>query len=154
MRNATQQQAWVLLAILMLAGTACAGTNVSDPGAGNNVQVTLAKDAYLSGETVNLVLKNVSNASVEYAGSLCRRVLQRQQQNGAWSTVEGPSKICTLELRYLGVGKSVPLPYGLPQDLPTGLYRIQMPSPTPENAQPPEPDVTTQPFSVTLTSSK
>lgn len=153
MRDAIQQRALLLLAVLTLAGTACAG-NVSDPGPGKRVQVTLAKDTYLSGETVTFVLKNVSNVSVDYTGPLCRAVLQQQQQDGTWSTVNGPSKICTAQLGYVGAGQSVPLPYHLPQDLSNGLYRIAMPEPAPENApapavvEPPELTVTTPPFTV------
>lgn len=148
-----RRQIFMLLTTTTLLGTACAG-NVSDPGPGKRVQATLTKDAYLPGEAVTYVLKNVSNISVEYAGSRCRSVLQGQQKDGSWSTVDGPAKLCTLELAYLGAGRSVPLGYRLPQNLPAGLYRVALPEPTIENApgpangQRPALNVTTPPFSV------
>lgn len=137
MRNVMQRQSLILLTMTTLLATACAGY-VSDPGPGKRVQVTLTRDAYLSGETVTYVLRNVSNVVVEYAGSRCQSVLQQLQKDGTWTTVDGPARVCTLELAYLGAGQSVPLGYRLPQGLPNNLYRIALPEPTPENAPAPE----------------
>lgn len=150
MRNAMQQRASILLAALMLAGTACAG-NVSDPGSGKRVQMTLARDAYRSGDTVTIMVKNVSGVTLDYAGSLCYRALQRYQSR-EWSTVPpAPNRCTTLEIANLGSGQTISLTYRLASDLPAGEYRLVIPSPTPLNAQTPEPDVTTQPFSVNST---
>lgn len=147
MRNAMQQRASVLLAALTFLGTACAGTNVSDPGPGKRVQVTLDKEAYQSGDTVTAMIKNVSGVTVDYSNALCHKELQRLQ-GSEWSTVSPPPEGCTLEIRYLGPGQTVPFTYRLPSNVPGGVYRLAIPSPTPPNAQAPEPTVTTPPFSV------
>lgn len=147
MRNAMRQRVSVLLAALTLAGTACAGTGLSDPGPGKRVQMTLARNAYRPGDTVTVMVKNVSAVTLDYAGSFCHQALQRYQ-SGEWSTVSPAPTVCTLEIAYLGPGQTVPLMYRLQVDVPAGEYRVAIPSPTPLNAQTPEPDVTTQPFSV------
>ena len=147
MRNAAQQRLFLLLVTLTVAATACAGANASDPGPGKRVQMTLAKDAYRSGDTVTATVRNISEVTLDYANAFCHRALQ-QYQGGKWSTVSPPPDACTLQIAILGPGQAVPLTYRLANVLQAGLYRLAIPSPTPLNAQMPEPDVTTPPFSV------
>lgn len=147
MNNALRERASVLLIAVTVLGAACTGRTMSGPGPAGWVRLTLNRDLYRSGDTVSAVLKNISNATVDYAGPFCQRALQRYE-GAAWVTVSPPSQGCTLEIRPLAPGQSVPLTYGLPGDLPAGAYRLTIPSPMPLNARAPGPVVSTSPFSV------
>lgn len=103
---------------------------------------------YAPGETVGAVMRNVGTDALEIAGSFCRAELQSQQPGGAWRVAVRPAQLCTLELRYLAAGQSAALPYRLPQGLPSGVYRIEMPSPTTASAPIPDGTVVTPPFTV------
>lgn len=151
MRNTAQQTAQLIGVAFAWVAVACAGANLNDPGPGKRVSVTLATSSYVAGDTVKPVMTNLSNVSVEYAASVCGRTLQREVQGGGWSSVAGPSNVCTAELRYLGAGDSVPLPYRLPQNLPPGVYRISMPEPALKGSTAAAGTISTPPFSVSST---
>ena len=138
---------FALLATLMLAAFGCGGSLATDPGPGKRVDVTVAKDAYISGDTVIAIVKNVSDVTLTYPYGFCKTALQRQL-GGEWTTASPPSDGCPLALGLLGPGASVPQAYLLPSDVSPGLYRLTMPSPVPKDAQTPEPDLTTPPFSI------
>lgn len=134
--------------VTLLAAAGCSASKLTVPGASDDVQVTLARNAYAAGDTVAANLRNLGRVSVEYAGSLCGMSLQRSEQGDTWSTIVPAPSVCTLELRYLGGGMTVPFGYRLPQNLASGMYRIAMPAPVPEKGQPTVSTTVSPPFSV------
>ncbi|MEO6778859.1 MAG: hypothetical protein ABI194_05335 [Gemmatimonadaceae bacterium] len=136
----------VLLTSLLVGVAGCSGSLVTDPG--KRVDVTLSKDAYVSGDTVVSTIRNVSDVTLTYPYGFCKTALQRQQQGGQWTTVSTPPGGCPFALGILGPGGSVPQRYVLAADVQPGVYRLTMPSPIPKGSTVPEPDVTTPPFSV------
>lgn len=89
-------------------------------------ELTLAARAYAAGDTVSVMVKNVSGAPVMYVHSFCQRALERQH-GPAWTVAIGPGTGCVLVAAYVGPGRSTPLLYRLPADLPPGVYRITIP---------------------------
>lgn len=146
MLNTVQRRKFMLLATIMLFGTACAG-NVSDPGPGNRVQLTMAGETYQSGDTVTVIVKNVSSVTLTYPYGFSGTELQREQ-NGTWTTVLGPTRGGPLALGVLRPGWTVSNKYPLPGDMAAGVYRLALPSPIPQGSQASEPNVMTQSFSV------
>ncbi len=136
----------VVLATSLLAGAGCSGSFVTEPG--KRVDVTLAKDAYASGDTVIATIRNVSDVTLTYPYGFCKTALQRQQQGGQWTTVSVPPGGCPFALGILGPGESVPQRYVLAGAIQPGVYRLAMPSPVPKGTTAASPDVTTPPFSV------
>jgi len=124
--------------VLSFAGivlvTACSGNLMSAPSQTAEVQITVERDAYHAGDTVKVDVKNVSGVPLTFPYAFCRTVLQ-QQGGAAWVTVSAPSGGCPLALGLLSEGAVVTHIYALPANLPTGRYRLLMPSPEPKDAQ-------------------
>ncbi|MDQ2890869.1 MAG: hypothetical protein M3R65_10030 [Gemmatimonadota bacterium] len=134
-----------MLAVLLLSGAACSGSLMTDPA--TRVDVSIARNAYTSGDTVIAVVRNLGAVTLTYPYGFCKTALQREQ-GGIWSTVLLPPDGCPLALGILAPGASVPLQYVLPSNVPGGLYRLTMPAPVPKDAAAPEPDLATPPFTV------
>lgn len=153
MRSRSRKGTRVLFVMMMLIATACGSGSVTDPGAGNRVSVSLAKQGYWQGDTVVAVVTNVSGMTLEYSPGFCPVVLQRARgrpQDGDWITASPPPSGCTLALGYIGAGKSVQALYRLAGDLPPGTYRLTLPPPVPSyrDARSPEPLLVTPQFNV------
>jgi len=130
MSNAAERRVSFVLAVLTLTVSACAGSNLSDPGTSDPaVQVALARDVYQAGDTVVAMIRNVGGVTLEYSYAFCQSVLQRQHQGGDWSTVSPPPVGCALNLAFLRPNNSVPLTFRLPSNLPAGIYRPALPQP-------------------------
>jgi hypothetical protein len=147
MKSETRQQAIFLFVLMPILFAGCAGTGLSDPGPGKRVDVTVSKSGYASGETVDVTVKNVSNLTLTYPLVFCKTELQREVSS-TWTTVQVPSDGCRLALAILEARQSTINKYVLPTSLPSGIYRLAMPTPTPENAKTAEPPLTTPSFSV------
>jgi hypothetical protein len=136
----------VVLSALIVAGSACAGSRLIDPGPGKRVEATLTQDAYLSGGLVDITIKNLSDVPLQYPLGFCKIELEREE-NSAWLTVLIPDG-CPLALAFLGPGQAVGQAYRLPTGIPSGTYRLSMPMPVPKSATAPEPRLTTPSFRV------
>lgn len=147
MPTETRLSATLLLSLGPLIWTCCGGTFVSDPTPEKRVVVNLSKRGYISGDTVVLTVKNVSALTLTYPVGFCKTELQRQV-GPTWITVPLGSNGCPLALRILGARQSVVHEYVLPSSLPTGLYRLAIPTPIPGNAKTTEPPLTTPAFTV------
>jgi hypothetical protein len=138
-----------LFTSLTLIGSACGGSQLTDPGPGKRVQATIEQQIYYSGDMVIATITNVSSVTLTFPVGFCKTDLQRfQGATGTWITAATPSDGCPLALGILEPGKSTVLHYPLPSGTVTGLYRLAMPMPVPRNASAPEPELLTPQFEV------
>jgi len=110
-----------------------------DPGPGKRVAAGFVQDTYLSGQSVNVTISNLSDVTLYYPDRFCKTVLQRRDA-GKWETVSGTSA-CSVALGFLDPGQTVVHQYRLPQGAAVGTYRLTMPMPVPE----PEEDISPKP---------
>ena len=110
-----------------------------DPGPGKRVAAGFVQDTYLSGQSVNVTISNLSDVTLYYPDRFCKTVLQKRD-GGKWETVSGPSA-CSVALGFLDPGQTVVHQYRLPQGAAVGTYRLTMPMPVPE----PEEDISPKP---------
>lgn len=141
----------ILVSTFMIVATSCART-ATDPGPGNRVMFDIGSAEYRSGDTVTITAVNLTSVQLTYPGGFCPQVLQRSE-NGEWIAAEepNPQASCSFSIGYLGPSEEIPLSHALPADVPTGVYRILLPTPTvdinnPALAEPPTP---TRSFTVT-----
>jgi len=137
-----------VLGAIVLATAGCAGSSATDPGPGKRVEASLVRDVYLSGESVNITVKNLSYVRLAYPSGFCKIELQREESNG-WETVLAPEG-CAFVLAYLSPRQSVTQQYRLSSGIAPGTYRLSMPMPIPEGATA-EPRLVTPPFSIGAT---
>lgn len=135
----------LLLSLFALSAMACSPTTINDPGPAGRVEVKLNRQSYAVGDTIELIVTNVSQLALVYPVGFCRTSLQRQQGD-VWSTVDSPAEGCPLALGLLGPGQSVPHRYVVPRDLPTGRYWLVMPLPIPRDAPAPGTSLTSPSF--------
>jgi hypothetical protein len=100
-----------------------------DPGPGKRVAAGFVRDTYLSGESVNVTISNLSDVTLYYPDRFCKTVLQKRD-GGTWKTVSAPSA-CSVALGFLDPGQTVVHQYRLPQGVSVGTYRLTMPMPMP-----------------------
>jgi hypothetical protein len=137
-----------LLSALALIGSACGGSQLTDPGPGNRVQAKVEQQIYFSGDTVIVEIKNVSNLTLVFPAGFCRTELQRFQiGTGTWTTAVTPSDGCSLVLGILEPAMTTIMHYNLPNNINNGLYRLAMPMPIPRNAAA-EPELLSPTFEV------
>jgi hypothetical protein len=136
-----------LLAAFTLIALGCASLRPYDPGPGKRVAASVAQDAYLSGEPVNVTIANLSDVTLFYPDGFCKTELQRKD-GGEWVTVHDPSIGCSIELGFLEPNQAVVHQYRLPKGVAVGTYRLIMPMPKPEEAVAPEPELLTPTFKV------
>lgn len=139
-----------LLAALSVIATACASMRPYDPGPGRRVAASVLQDAYVSGETVNITISNLSDVMLFYPDGFCKTQLQKRDGSN-WMTVTDHSSKCPIAHGFLDPGQTVVLQYRLPKGVSGGVYRVTMPMPTPEEAVAPEPALQTPAFKVAAT---
>jgi len=130
-----------------LIASGCATMRPYDPGPGKRVAADVVQDTYLSGESVNVTISNLSDVTLFYPDRFCRAELQRKD-GATWRTVEGPSTACSIPLGFLDPGQTVVHQYRLPKGVAVGTYRLTMPMPTPDDDDEPEPELLTPAFKV------
>jgi len=130
-----------------LIASGCATMRPYDPGPGKRVAAGVVQDTYLSGESVNVTISNLSDVTLFYPDRFCRAELQRKD-GATWRTVEGPSTACSIPLGFLDPGQTVVHQYHLPKGVAVGTYRLTMPMPTPDDDDEPEPELLTPAFKV------
>jgi hypothetical protein len=138
-----------VLGAIVLVAAGCAGS-FTDPGPGRRVEASVVRSAYLSGESINITVKNLSDVRLAYPSGFCKIELQRLE-NTEWETVLVPDG-CVLVLAFLGPRQSVTQEYRLSSAVTPGIYRLSMPMPIPEGATA-EPRLLTPPFSLGFTTS-
>ena len=135
-----------ILTAIVLGGSGCSATAVTDPGPGKRVETSLARDVYLPGDLVSVSVRNTTGLTLSYPLAFCKIELERQE-NAEWVTVASPEG-CRLALAFMAPQRTVVQDYRLPAGLAAGTYRLTMASPTPERATTPEPRLTTPAFEV------
>lgn len=111
--------------------TGCASMRPYDPGPGKRVAASVAQDTYLSGESVNVTIANLSDVTLFYPGSFCKTSLQRRD-GSTWTTLSQPSTGCPTELGFLEPGQAVVHQFRLPKGVPVGMYRFTIAMPVPD----------------------
>jgi hypothetical protein len=124
----------VLFAILALAGVGCGDSLATYPDSETRFEVTIPRDVYAPGDTVAATIRNISGVTQYF--SFCNERLQRNDGGTTWTTVSPAPSACTLELRVLGVGQTVPYTYILPAGTPSGNYRVVVLPPSQSDGRP------------------
>jgi hypothetical protein len=137
----------VAAACALVLATGCKTTDLTDPGPGRRVEVTLAQQSYVAGQSVDIVIRNLSGLTLRYPYGFCTMDLEREENSG-WVTVASPDG-CTFVLGFLGPRRSVQETYPLPTSISSGTYRLSMPMPWLASSTTAEPRLTTEPFQVT-----
>ena len=139
------------LAGVTLITSGCLTIRPYDPGSGKRVAAMVAQDTYLSGESVNVTISNLSDVMLFYPDGFCKTALQRRDGK-EWMTVPNPSTRCPVTLGFLDPGQTVVHQYHLPKGVAVGTYRLTIPMPVPEMATAPEPQLLTPTFRVASSS--
>ena len=87
----------------------------------DSVVLRTDKTQYSAGEAITLTLENRSG--VGYAFNPCTRAVERDE-NGTWTTVPEPGRMCTMEAWILEPRESRAGPTELPTPLSPGRYRV------------------------------
>jgi hypothetical protein len=115
---------------------ASCGRSFTDPAASRRVQATVSKNDYVTGDTIQVDVENLSGLTLEYTAYFCPSVLQ-QLRGGGWVTVRS-DHICVAALALLPeFGHTVfrtLVPAGL-----QGRFRLLLPAPVPADAPPEAP---------------
>jgi len=135
------------IATVTLIATGCASLRPYDPGPGKRVAADVAQSAFAPGESVNVTIANLSEVPLYYPDGFCSTELQRRDGN-TWVTVSDPSSGCPSERDFLDPGQTVVHGYRLPGSIADGTYRLAIPTPMPEEATRPEPELLTPAFRV------
>jgi hypothetical protein len=134
-------------AVFTLIASGCVTMRPYDPGPGNRVAAGVVQDTYLSGESVNVTISNLSDITLFYPDRFCKTELQRKDGT-AWKTVSGPAVGCSVALGFLDPGQTVVHQYPLPKGIAVGTYRLTMPMPVAEDDDAPEPELQSPTFEV------
>ncbi|HEY3112836.1 MAG TPA: hypothetical protein VGJ62_04065 [Gemmatimonadaceae bacterium] len=134
-------------AAFTLTASGCASLRPYDPGPGKRVAASVVQDSYLSGESVNVTISNLSDVTLVYPNGFCKTKLQKRD-GALWRAVSDPAVGCPIELGFLEPGQTVVHPYRLPKGVAVGTYRLAIPMPVPEEATGPEPELLTPSFKV------
>lgn len=136
-----------LFASFTLIASGCLTIRPYDPGPGKRVAASVIQETFLSGESVNVTISNLSDVTLYYPDGFCRTELQRRDGT-KWMTVPDRSVRCPIELGFLEPGQAVVHQYRLPKGVAVGTYRLTMPMPKPEEATVAEPVLLTPTFKV------
>jgi len=138
-----------IFAVFALIASGCATMRPYDPGPGKRVAAAFVQDTYLSGQSVNVTISNLSDVTLYYPDGFCKTVLQRKDGT-TWKTVLGPATGCSVALGFLDPGQTVVHQFRLPQGVAVGTYRLAMPMPVPEeeDESAAEPELQTPAFKV------
>ena len=135
--------------VILISG--CLTIRPYDPGPGKRVAAIVTQDTYLSGESINVTISNLSDVTLYYPDGFCKTALQRRDGK-AWMTLPNPSTVCPVTLGFLDPGQTVVHQYRLPQGVAVGTYRLTIPMPVPEEAIAAEPELLTPTFRVAISS--
>jgi hypothetical protein len=110
---------------------------------------SVVQDTYLSGESINVTISNLSDVTLFYRDGFCQPELQRRD-GSAWKTVSENSAACASAPGFLDPGQTVVHQYRLPKGVAVGTYRLTMPTPAPEEEEyaAPQPQLQTPVFKV------
>ena len=136
-----------VIAAVTLIASGCASLRPYDPGPGKRVAADVVQSAFAPGEPVNVTISNLSEVPLFYPDSFCKTELQRRDGN-AWVTVSDPAAGCAAAHDFLDPGQTVVHQYRLPAGIAEGLYRLAIPTPMPDEATRPEPELLTPAFRV------
>jgi hypothetical protein len=137
-------------ATLALAASGCVSMRPYDPGPGKRVAAAVVQDSYLSGESINVTISNLSEVTLYYPDRFCKTELQKKDGT-AWKTVSGTGVSCTSTSDFLDPRQSVVHQFLLPKGVAVGTYRLSMPMPVAYDVAAPEPALQTPPFTVYAT---
>ena len=141
------------LAAFSLIASGCASMRPYDPGPGKRVAARVPRDTYLSGETVNVTISNLSDVTLFYPDGFCKTRLQRKD-GPSWISVPDPASGCSVTLGFLDPGQTIVHQFRLPKGVTDGTYRFVIPMPEPDDAVVPEPELPTPVFKVAASSSQ
>jgi hypothetical protein len=111
----------------------------------------VTRDTYVSGESINVTISNLSDVTLYYPDGFCKTALQKRDGN-AWMTIPRPAARCPVTLGFLDPGQTVVHQFLLPKGVAVGTYRLAIAMPVPEEATAPEPELVTPTFSVSSSS--
>jgi hypothetical protein len=135
------------LAAVAVVACGCVSLRPYDPGPGKRVAAAVVQETYLSGQSVNVTISNLSEVTLFYPNGFCNTELQRKDGN-TWKTISQPSVRCSPTLDFLDPGQTVVHQYRLPKGVAVGTYRLTMPMPVAEEVTSPEPALRTPAFTV------
>jgi hypothetical protein len=142
-------------AVFTVIASGCVTMRPYDPGPGKRVAAAFVQDTFLSGESVNVTISNLSDVTLYYPDRFCKTVLQKMD-GSEWKTVSGPPAACSVALGFLDPGQTVVHQYRLPQGVAVGTYRLTMPMPLPapeeEESAAAEPELQSPTFKVQTSS--
>lgn len=119
-----------LVGVTLLAGCASASATGNATPA---VVLTMSRSAYVAGDRIVVVRTNVGPVALESGNPGCGVALEnRRDSDGSWQTVTADPRVCTAEMIILALGASDSVVYLSDASLPTGRYRLSMPSPVPK----------------------
>jgi hypothetical protein len=136
-----------LFAAFALVASGCVSLRPYDPGPGKRVAADLVQQTYLSGQSVNVTISNLSEVTLYYPDGFCKTELQKKDGT-TWKTISQPSVRCSVALGFLDPGQTVVHQYRLPKGVAVGTYRLTMPMPVADEVAAPEPALLTPPFTV------
>jgi len=134
-------------ALFTLIASGCVTLQPYDPGPGRRVAVSVAQDSYVSGESVNVTIANLSEVELTYPAGFCTTQLQRMDGT-VWTTIPSPSAGCPVRLGFLDPQQAVVHQFVVPKSIRVGTYRFAMPMPVPEGATVREPELLSPAFKV------
>jgi hypothetical protein len=141
------------IAAITLATSGCLTIRPYDPGPGKRVAAIVIRDTYLSGESVNVTISNLSDVTLYYPDGFCKTALQRNDGK-AWMKVPDPSTGCPVTQGFLDPGQTVVHQYRLPKGVAVGTYRLAIPMPVPEVVTVAEPELLTPAFRIASSSDR
>ena len=137
------------VATFTLVLSACASMRPYDPGPGKRVAAAVVQDTYLSGQSVNVTISNLSEVALVYPDGFCKTELQKRD-GSTWKTVSASPDRCSSTLAFLDPGQTIVHQFRLPNAVAVGTYRLTMPMPVTDDVATPEPALQTPAFTVGL----
>lgn len=134
-------------AAFTVIASGCASLRPYDPGPGKRVVASVARNTYVSGESVNVTIANLSEVTLFYRDGACKTELQRRD-GSSWKTVLEHSSACSIALGFLDPGQAIVRQYRLPQGVAVGTYRLTLPMPAPDEDAGPHAELETPAFLV------
>jgi len=131
MRSTLGRQNLGFIAAFTLIASGCVSLRPYDPGPGKRVAAAFVQDSYLSGQSVNVTISNLSEVTLFYPGGFCKTALQRRDGT-TWKTVSPPATGCSIASAFLDPGQTIVHQYRLPKGVALGTYRLTMPMPVAE----------------------
>ena len=134
-------------AAVTLVASGCVSMRPYDPGPGKRVAADFVRNTYLSGESVNVTIANLSEVTLFYPDGFCKTELQKKDGT-AWKTVSASAAKCPDARDFLDPQQTVVFQYRLPKGVAVGTYRLALPMPMVYEVTRPEPALQTPTFTV------